>query len=107
MHCTSAWSRRGDCWLLRGDRGFDRELTLDVKLGALTNAAVAYAETVLNPNGLRGRFAVVHGVDDVAKPKSAPDAIIQCLEEMRVDAREAVYIGGSPPDGRAALSAGC
>jgi beta-phosphoglucomutase-like phosphatase (HAD superfamily) len=43
----------------------------------------------------------------VAKPKSAPDGIIQCLEEMRVDARKAVYIGGSPPDGRAALSAGC
>ena len=77
-----------------------------MKLGALTNAAVAYAETVLNPNGLRGRFAVVHGVVIVAKPKSAPDGIIQCLEEMRV-ARKAVYIGGSPPDGRAALSAGC
>ena len=33
---------------------FGRELALDVKLGALTNAAVAYAEAVLNSYGLRG-----------------------------------------------------
>ena len=79
----------------------------DVKLGALTNAAVAYAEAVLSANGVRERFAVVHGADDVPKPKPAPDGILQCLDELRVRAHEAVYIGDSPSDGRAALSAGC
>jgi phosphoglycolate phosphatase-like HAD superfamily hydrolase len=79
----------------------------DVKIGALTNAAVAYAEAVLKANGVRGRFAAVHGADDVPKPKPAPDGILQCLQEMQCDAHEAVYIGDSPTDGRAALSAGC
>jgi len=79
----------------------------DVKIGALTNAAVAYAEAVLHANGVRSRFCSVHGADDVPAAKPAPDGILQCLREMGVSPHEAVYIGDSPSDGRAALAAGC
>ena len=79
----------------------------DVKIGALTNAAVAYAEAVLKANGVRARFAAVHGADDVPRPKPAPDGLLQCLREMEVDPGDAVYIGDSPSDGQAALQAGC
>eukprot|EP00957_Ditylum_brightwellii_P173213 13186174-Ditylum_brightwellii.AAC.1 len=77
----------------------------DVKLGALTNACVAYAHAVLQKNcpvyaseeengneekktaagGLRpvyDRFSAIHGADDVPKPKPHPDGLHKCCEDM-------------------------
>ena len=76
------------------------------KLGALTNAAVAYAERVLDVNRARGLFAAVHGADDVPRPKPAPDGLLQCCRELGMDISSAVYIGDSPSDGAAARAAG-
>ena len=56
---------------------FINSIPADVKVGALTNAAVAYAEAVLQANGVRERFSVVHGADSVRKPKPAPDGLLQ------------------------------
>ena len=90
-----------------GMKALIQAIPADVQVGALTNAAVAYAEAVLQANGVRELFSAVHGADDVPKPKPAPDGILQCLSEMGVKPSEAVYIGDSPSDGRAALAAGC
>ena len=77
-----------------------------VKIGALTNAACEYAEAVLRANGVRERFEVVHGADDVPAPKPKPDGLLLCCYELGVEPCDAVYIGDSPSDGRAAQSAG-
>lgn len=78
----------------------------NVKLGALTNAAVAYAEAVLSVNGVRDRFSVVHGADDVLRPKPYPDGLLQTLAELGVTTSEAVYVGDAPSDAQAAAAAG-
>ena len=95
-----------------------------VKLGALTNACVAYARAVLRANseddgddGSPGSarpappapslFASVHGADSVPRPKPHGDGILLCCEEMGVDAGRTVYVGDSPTDARAARDAGC
>jgi phosphoglycolate phosphatase-like HAD superfamily hydrolase len=62
---------------------------------------------VLHANDVRSRFCCVHGADDVPAAKPSPEGILQCLREMNVRPHEAVYIGDSPSDGRAALAAGC
>lgn len=83
-----------------------RKLAARGKLGALTNAAVAYAERVLDVNRARSLFAVVHGADDVPLPKPSPDGLLQCCRELDSDLSSAVYVGDSPSDGAAARAAG-
>jgi len=101
----------------------------EVKVGALTNACVAYAHAVLQKNcpvymsgesddaeekktaagGLvpvYDRFTAIHGADDVPKPKPNPDGLLLCCEEMGVDPKDCVYIGDSPSDAMAAEAAG-
>lgn len=85
------------------------ELPSDIKLGALTNACVAYAHAVLKSNcdsDTRARFVTVNGADNVPAPKPNPDGILKCCEEMGLDPMECVYIGDSPSDGKAAHNAG-
>ncbi|KAJ1492120.1 HAD-like domain-containing protein [Baffinella frigidus] len=78
----------------------------DVQLGALTNAAVAYAEAVLSANNVRQRFTVVHGADSVPRPKPYPDGLRVTLDEMGVSNTDAVYVGDAPSDAMAAARAG-
>lgn len=82
-----------------------------VKLGVLTNAAVAYAHAVLEANdkeggALKKRFASVHGADSVPEPKPAPDGILQVCKDLNLSPEDCVYIGDSPGDGKAAQAAG-
>ena len=80
--------------------------TRGVSLGALTNAAVQYAEAVLSCNEVRSHFTVVHGADDVPQAKPAPDGLLLCSEELGISASDCIYIGDSPSDGAAAKAAG-
>lgn len=85
------------------------ELPNDVKLGALTNACVAYAHAVLESNcdsDVHSRFLAINGADNVPKAKPNPDGLLLCCEQMGVDPNECVYIGDSPSDGKAAHNAG-
>ena len=85
------------------------ELPSDIKLGALTNACVAYAHAVLESNCesvIRSRFVSINGADNVPAPKPNPDGIFKCCEEMGLDPSKCVYIGDSPSDGKAAYNAG-
>lgn len=76
------------------------------KVGALTNACVAYAHAVLNANSINDIFISVHGADSVPKPKPNPDGLLHCCMEMNVDPSHCVYIGDSPSDALAAQAAG-
>lgn len=94
-----------------------RSIPQEVKVGALTNAAVRYAHAVLesncptsSSNGKRGeiyeRFHSIRGADNVPKPKPAPDGLFQVCDDLGLEPEDCVYIGDSPSDGVAAHAAG-
>src|SRR5262249_14727873 len=51
-------------------------------------------------------FDLVVGIEDVSRPKPAPDMLLHCLEQLAVAPHEAVYVGDSPTDQEAAVAAG-
>ena len=92
-----------------------------VQLGALTNAAVRYADAVLKCNcpvytqavtdndnaaSIFCRFGSIRGADNVPQPKPAPDGLWTVCRDLNVDSKHCVYVGDSPTDGMAAKSAG-
>eukprot|EP00667_Euglena_gracilis_P007016 EG_transcript_7077 len=87
-------------------RSLVQQLGAVCRLGALTNAAVAYAHAVLRANAIDSLFDVVHGADDVPAPKPNPDGLLQCCTELAISPSQAVYVGDSPSDGAAARAAG-
>jgi phosphoglycolate phosphatase-like HAD superfamily hydrolase len=95
----------------------------NVRMGALTNACVAYAHAVLKTNcpianspvvhspnvcgkGIYDAFMTIHGADTVEKPKPSPLGLLQCAKELGLSPSECVYVGDSPSDAVAAKSAG-
>lgn len=56
--------------------------------------------------GIRERFDAVVGREDVEQRKPHPEPIERCLETLRLDAADAVYVGDSRIDIRAARAAG-
>ncbi len=56
--------------------------------------------------GIRHRFEVVIGREDVDQRKPHPEPIERCLSALRLEARDAVYVGDSRIDVRAARAAG-
>ncbi|KAL3907019.1 MAG: hypothetical protein SGILL_009044 [Bacillariaceae sp.] len=89
----------------------------DIKLGALTNACVAYAHAVLKVNAptsmssptsssFHSRFESIHGADTVPAPKPEPDGLWLVCKELGVAPENAVYVGDSPSDAGAAHNAG-
>lgn len=61
---------------------------------------------VLKRFRLEDTFAVVSSIVHVANPKPAPDMLQYCLEAVRVQPREAVYVGDMANDLAAAKAAG-
>jgi beta-phosphoglucomutase-like phosphatase (HAD superfamily) len=51
-------------------------------------------------------FGLVVGIEDVARPKPAPDMLLRCLEHFDMAPSQAVYVGDSPTDLEAACAAG-
>ncbi len=90
----------------------------DVRLGALTNACVAYAHAVLKTNcpvmatgdleegAIYSRFGSIRGADNVPTPKPSPDGLLEVCKDLGVDPSECIYVGDSPSDGAAAKAAG-
>uniref|UniRef100_A0A7S2YJ12 Phosphoglycolate phosphatase n=1 Tax=Entomoneis paludosa TaxID=265537 RepID=A0A7S2YJ12_9STRA len=84
----------------------------EVALGALTNAAVGYAQAVFRENTRSDtldwstRFQSIRGADNVPAAKPAPDGLWQVCQDLQVDPQDCVYVGDSPSDGGAALAAG-
>ncbi|MDR3347112.1 MAG: HAD family hydrolase [Helicobacteraceae bacterium] len=76
-----------------------------VKLAVATNATSRFARVMLDYAGVSRYFALMLGADNVARPKPAPDMLLLALEQTNAVASEAVFLGDSPKDMKAAASA--
>lgn len=103
-----------------------QNLPSNVKLGALTNACVAYGYAVLQVNcpiksksssdeeekkdgglfALYDRFGTIHGADSVPASKPNPDGLLQCAKELGLNPEDCIYVGDAIGDGKAARAAG-
>jgi phosphoglycolate phosphatase len=77
-----------------------------VRLGLCSNKPLAFSRSLLASFGLAGRFAVVLGPEEVARPKPAPDMLLAALERLAVGAPRALYIGDMTVDVTTARAAG-
>jgi phosphoglycolate phosphatase/AHBA synthesis associated protein len=78
-------------------------LARSVALGVFTNADLGNVNVLLGAAGLRDRFAVVVGADEVAPNfKPAADGLLLACERLEVPAARTAYVGDSPQDGETA-----
>ncbi|WNM38272.1 HAD-IA family hydrolase [Micromonospora halotolerans] len=82
------------------------EVAARVPVGLFTGASHRAARILLDRVGLLGRFRVVLGGDQVARPKPAPDGVELACRRLGVDPARAAYVGDSPLDLRAARDSG-
>jgi phosphoglycolate phosphatase-like HAD superfamily hydrolase len=74
-----------------------------VALAVFTNADLGNVHVLLGAAGLRDRFAVVVGADEVAPNfKPAADGLLLACERLEVSAARTAYVGDSPQDGQTA-----
>ena len=78
-----------------------------VKIAALTNACVAYAEKVLLAHGISSTFGAIEGADSVPASKPSPLGLLQICERLGVEPAETLMVGDAVGDGKAGVSAGC
>src|SRR5262249_1991798 len=76
------------------------------RLGVCSNKPVDFTRSLLVWLGVGGLFEVVLGPEDVARPKPAPDLLLEGLRRLAVDAAEALYIGDMTVDIATARAAG-
>jgi HAD superfamily hydrolase (TIGR01549 family) len=78
-------------------------LARSVALAVFTNADLGNVDVLLGAAGLRDRFAVVVGADEVAPNfKPAADGLLLACERLEVSAARTAYVGDSPQDGETA-----
>jgi phosphoglycolate phosphatase len=75
-------------------------------LAVVSNSPVAVVAAVLDALALRSSFPVLCGGDEVAEGKPHPELVHVALDRLGVDGAEAVMIGDTPLDVRAARAAG-
>jgi phosphoglycolate phosphatase len=76
------------------------------KLGICSNKAVAFTRELLAMLGLAEALDVVLGPEDVARHKPAPDMLLEALARLRVEPRQALYVGDMTVDVETARAAG-
>ena len=76
-----------------------------VKLAVCTNRASSM-DTLLSSFGLDGYFGCVMTAARVRNPKPHPEPLLKVLEEFGIGPEEALFVGDSEVDGRAAAAAG-
>ncbi|WP_262380130.1 HAD family hydrolase [Nonomuraea sp. PA05] len=79
---------------------------MGVTSAVATSKFHAGAEALPRAAGLRERFALVVGADEVARPKPHPDSGELVLRTLRVTARDAVVVGDTVHDIHMAHGAG-
>ena len=77
-----------------------------VPLAVASNAPRRHLLAGLRRVGLEDTFGVVLGVDDVGKPKPAPDLYLEACRALKVAPSAAIALEDSPPGVAAALAAG-
>lgn len=86
--------------------------TLDVlrarglKLGFATSKQKKYADLILDHLGVLGHFDSCIGPDEVTHPKPHPEAVLTSLAHLDVSADEALFVGDTDFDVKAAHAAG-
>lgn len=75
-------------------------------LGVVTSKIEPLAHRALDLIGLREHFDLVVGIESTTRHKPEPDPLWFAMERLGGDRAEAVYIGDSPFDLRAARAAG-
>ncbi|TVQ19942.1 MAG: HAD family hydrolase [Spirochaetaceae bacterium] len=84
----------------------DRLAAHGVALAIVSNNRRSVLEPLIDVLGLRSRFAVVIGEEDVALPKPDPEGVLRALEALGVAPGRAIYVGDSSTDAGAAAAAG-
>lgn len=77
-----------------------------VSLGLVTSKSRPTTQMAFDLTGIGSLFSAVVCADDTLRNKPFPDPILHCLEMLAASPEEAVYIGDSPFDVRAAKAAG-
>lgn len=76
------------------------------KQAVLSNACGDYARRVVEVNQYGNSFDTVHGADDAPEPKPSPAGLLQIAKSNGWNPVRCIYVGDSPSDGAAAMSAG-
>ena len=77
-----------------------------LRLGVCSNKPVDFTRDLVTYLGLAPLLGAVLGPEDVAKPKPAPDMLLEALRRLNVDAAEALYVGDMSVDVQTARGAG-
>lgn len=77
-----------------------------IRLGLVTASTRNVVEHNLTRLNLDGMFESIRYADDVQRSKPHPDALLEALEELGVDAGDAVYVGDTTVDLEMAAAAG-
>lgn len=76
------------------------------RLGIVTSKSTPLAWRAVDHFGLRDHFELLVGSDDVDRHKPDPYPIVYAMNKLGVQPARCVYVGDSPHDMNAALSAG-
>jgi phosphoglycolate phosphatase len=79
---------------------------LGLRLGVGSNKPVSFTRELLTWLRIGDLFDVVLGPEDVARPKPAPDMLLEALGRLKVAAADALYVGDMAVDIRTARAAG-
>jgi phosphoglycolate phosphatase-like HAD superfamily hydrolase len=83
------------------------ELARDgLRMAVVSSRRLAALEQGLTAIGLRRRFTVVVGLDDVTEPKPSPEGLLLALRRLGVEPGRAVYVGDNALDVEAGNRAG-
>jgi len=67
-----------------------------LKAGIISNGFKIDIREMLSRTGLKGKFDVIIGVDDVKKPKPHPEIFHYALKRLKIEPNEALFVGDNP-----------
>jgi HAD superfamily hydrolase (TIGR01509 family) len=79
---------------------------LGKKLGLCSNKPRLFSEELLEHFGIADCFDVVLGVEDVPRPKPAPDMLLRAIERLGLSKSQVLYVGDMTVDIETARAAG-
>jgi phosphoglycolate phosphatase len=86
--------------------GLDRLAAGDGQLGCVTNKAAQFTEPLLEALGIRDYFSIVISGDTLTRKKPDPLPLLHAAEHFGIDPQDALMLGDSVSDVRAARAAG-
>lgn len=87
--------------------GLDALQAKGLHLACVTNKPMAFTIPLLEKVDLRRYFEVIYGGDSLPKKKPDPYPFLQVCQDFEISPSQAVAVGDSSNDARAARAAGC